>query len=117
MKEQSASIYFDDEPKISLNGQYEKMKPKRNTLAPEDHINSSAWQIDNLNKLMIKMDSNQEGVLSMILDIQKTYTEYLEQANKADKQNDKIRIQALRFEQDFHINNEERKQAITLLQE
>ena len=39
---------------------------------------------------MTEIDGNPEGVLAMILDMQKTYTEYLYQANKADKHYDKI---------------------------
>lgn len=34
---------------------------------------------------MTKIDSNSEGVISMILDKQKIYTNYLIQANKANK--------------------------------
>ena len=56
-------------------------------------------------------------VLSMILDIRKTYTEYLDQANEADNQRNQIRTHALGLEQDLHISNKEREQAVTLLQE
>lgn len=68
------------------------MKHRHNILALEDHHNPVAQKIDNLNKLMIEMDSNLEGVLSIILDMRKTYTEYFQQANKADKENNKIQI-------------------------
>lgn len=54
---------------------------------------------------MTKMDRKLGGVLSMILDIRKTYMEYLEQANKADEKKNKIEIQVLELEQDFHISN------------
>lgn len=70
--------------------QNEETKYSRSTLTPEDFDNSAAWQIDNLDKLMTEIDSNPEGVLSMILDIRKTYIEYFEQANEADKQYNKI---------------------------
>ena len=53
----------------------------------------------------------------MILDMRKTYTEYLNQANEADDQHNQFRTHALRLEQDLHINNEEREQAVMLLQE
>ena len=44
----------------------------------------------------------------MILDMRKTYTEYLDQANEADDQRDQFRTRALGLEQDLHISNEER---------
>ena len=47
---------------------------------------------------MTEIDRNPEGVLAMILNMQKMYTKYLNQANKVDKQNDKIRIRALGLE-------------------
>ncbi len=87
------------------------------SVIPEDHDNSVTWQTDNLDKLMTEIYSNQEGVLSKILDMRKTNTEYLEQANKADKQNDEIRTRALGLDQDLYISNKKREQAVTLLQE
>ena len=33
---------------------------------------------------MTEMDRDPDGVLSIILDMRKTYTEYLDQANEAD---------------------------------
>ena len=36
------------------------------------------------------MNRNLEEILAMILYMQKIYTEYFDQANKADKQHDKI---------------------------
>ena len=53
----------------------------------------------------------------MILDIQSIYIEYLDQVNKADKKRDKIHIRVLRLEQELHISNEKREQAIFLLQQ
>ncbi len=53
----------------------------------------------------------------MILDMRKTYTEYLDQANKADNQYDEIRTRALGLEQELHISNKEREQAVSLLQQ
>ena len=49
--------------------------------------------------------------------MQKIYTKYLNQANKADNQYDKIWVRALGLEQNLHVSNEERKQAVTHLQE
>ncbi len=63
------------------------------------------------------MNRDPNGVLSMIIDMQKIYTEYLDQANKADNQRDEIRMCALGLEQDLHVSNEESEQAVTLLQE
>ena len=63
------------------------------------------------------MNRNPEGVLAIIFDIQKIYMEYLDQANEADKQYVKIRIQKLDLEQDLYISNKENEQAVMLLQE
>ena len=45
------------------------------------------------------------------------YTKYLNKANKADKERDEIRTRALGLEQELHISNEEREQAVSLLQQ
>ena len=66
---------------------------------------------------MIEIDRDLDGVLSMILDMRKTYTEYFDQANKADDQRNQFRTCALGLEQDLHISNEEKEQVVTLLQE
>ena len=64
---------------------------------------------------MTEIDRDLDRLLSMILDMRKIYIEYLEQVNKANDQRDQIRTYALELEQDFHINNEEKEQAVTLL--
>ena len=53
----------------------------------------------------------------MILDMRSIYTEYLHEANEADKERDEIRTRALGLEQELHISNEEREQAVSLLQQ
>ena len=53
----------------------------------------------------------------MILDMRSIYTEYLHEANEADKERDEIRTRALGLEQELHISNEEREQAVFLLQQ
>ncbi len=63
------------------------------------------------------MDRDPDEISSMILNIRKTYTEYLNQVNEAGKQHDAIRICILGLEQDLHISNVEREEAVTLLQE
>ena len=65
---------------------------------------------------MTEIDRNPDGVLSMILDMRKIYTKYFDEANKADNQHNQIRTHALGLEQDLHINNKKRVQAVTLLQ-
>ncbi len=53
----------------------------------------------------------------MILDMQSIYTKYsLDQANKVDKEGNKIHIRVLGLEQELYISNEEREQAVSLLQ-
>ena len=51
----------------------------------------------------------------MILDMRSIYIKYLDKANKADKEHDEIHNCALGLEQELHISNEERKQAVSLL--
>lgn len=53
----------------------------------------------------------------MILDIQNIYTKYLDQANKADKNCDKIRTYALKLEQEFYISNKGKKFLVSLFQQ
>lgn len=65
---------------------------------------------------MTEIYKDSDRVLSMILDIQKTYIEYLNQTKIGDSSCDKIRMHALKLEQYLHINNKEREQNIILLQ-
>ncbi len=67
--------------------------------------------------LLTEINKDPDGVLTMILDMRKTYMEYLDQANKADNQGDKIRTRDLGLEQELYISNEEREQAVSLLQQ
>ena len=53
----------------------------------------------------------------MILDIQSIYTKYLNKANKANKKCDEIRTRKLGVEQELHIGNEEREQAVSFFQQ
>ena len=112
------SVHFEDELEKSPDPgrRHEETKRRRSALIQEDHDNSAAWQIDSREKLMTEIDRDPDGVLSMILDMRKTYTEYLDQANEADNQRNQIRMRALGLEQDLHISNEEREQAVMLLQ-
>lgn len=64
---------------------------------------------------MIEIDQDLDIILSIILDTQKTYIKYIDQAKKAYNQCDKIWIYIWVIEQDFHICNEEREHAISLL--
>ncbi len=96
----------------------EERKHRRTTLTEEDvRDNTTAWRIDSREKLLTEMNKDPDGVLTMILDMRKTYMEYLDQANKADNQRDKIRMRALGLEQELYISNEEKKQAVSLLQQ
>lgn len=60
------------------------------------------------------MDKDPNRVLLMILDMQKIYTKYFDQANKANNQRNHIQIYALRLKLDFHISNKKNEQIITL---
>lgn len=88
-----------------------------NKLIPgdHDHNNAAAWRIDNLDKLEAEMKHNPDGLLTMILEMRNAYNGYLQQASKADAQREQIRVTALELEQNLHISNGERAQAITLL--
>lgn len=46
-------------------------------LAQERDTNVTAWQIDSLERLLIEIEKDLKGILSMILDMQSIYTEYL----------------------------------------
>lgn len=52
----------------------------------------------------------------MILDMQSIYTTYLDQANKVDKEPNKIHTCTLRLKQGLHISNKEREQIVFLVQ-
>lgn len=113
------SVHFEDisEKSPEPDWRHEDTKRRRSTLAQEDHNNPAAWRIDSREKLLAEIDKDPDGVLSMILDMRSIYTEYLNQANEADKQRDQICTLALGLEQDLHISNDEREQAVTLLRE
>ena len=119
-KGRSASVHFDDEPENLPvpDWRNEERKHRRAMLAEENACdNTAAWRIDSREKLLTEMNKDPDGVLTMILDMRKTYTEYLDQANEADDQRDEIRTRALGLKQELHISNEEREQAVSLLQQ
>ena len=117
-KERSTSVHFEDETKISPEPDWrnKERKHRRATLAEEDRDNTAAWQIDSREKLLTEIDKDPDGILTMILDMRNIYTEYLNQANHANEQCKEIRIIALGLEQELQISNNERQEAITLLE-
>ncbi len=62
------------------------------------------------------MDKDPDGILTMILDMRNIYTEYLNQANHADEQCTEFRTIALGLEQELQISNNEKQEAIILLE-
>ena len=112
------NIYFDDvsEKSPEQDWRHKETKCRRITLAQEEHNNAAAWRIDSLERLLAEIEKDPEGVLSMILDMRSIYTEYLDQANEADKKCDEIRICALGLQQELHISNDKKEQAVSLLQ-
>ncbi len=114
-----ARVYFDDlsEKSPEQDWRHEGIKHRQSTLAQEEHTNVAAWRIDNLERLLAKIEKDPKGVLSMILDMQSIYTKYLDQANKADKERDDIHTCALGLEQELHMSNEEIEQTVSLLQQ
>lgn len=78
---------------------------------------TTALQIDNLERLLAKIENDFNKVISMILDMQNTYTGYLDQANKANKERNEICTYALALKQRLHISNKERAQAVSFLQQ
>ena len=117
-KKRSTSVHLDNETEIlpESDWQNEERKHRRATLAEEDCDNTAAWQIDSREKLLTEMDKDPDGVLTMILDMRNIYTKYLNQANHANKQCKEIRTIALGLEQELQISNNERQEAITLLE-
>lgn len=57
---------------------------------------------------MTEIHKNSNQILSKILDIRKTYTEYVNKANKTDHKYDKIRTSAPRPKQDLYISNKKK---------
>lgn len=105
------SVYFEDKLKKLLDPdwQHEEIKVRYSAFGLEKNNNSVACQIDSQEKLMTEIDKDSDKVLSKILDMRKTYIEYLDQMNKIDNQRDKIWTYALELKQDLHINNKEKK--------
>ncbi len=117
-KGQSASVHFDDEPENLPvpDWRNKERKHRRTTLVEEDCDNTVAWRIDSREKLLTEIDKDPDGVLTMILDMRIIYTEYLNQTNHADKQCKEIRTIVLGLEQELQISNNERQEAIILLE-
>ncbi len=117
-KRRSASVHFDDEPENLPvpDWQNKEHKHRRATLAEEDCDNTTTWRINSREKLLTEMDKDPDRVLTMILDMCNIYTEYLNQANHADEQCKEIRTIALGLEQELQISNNERQEAIILLE-
>lgn len=94
------SIYFEDKSEKSpdLDWRYKEIKHRNSALIQEDYNNSATWQINNQEKMMIEIYKDLDRILSMILDMRKSYKKYLDQANKIDNQYDQIQIRALRLE-------------------
>ena len=115
-----SNVHFDDvsEKSPEQDWRHEGTKCRRSTLAQEqEHNNAAAWQIDSLERLLAEIEKDPKGVLSMILDMWSIYTEYLNKANEADKKRDEICTHALGLKQKLYISNEEREQAVSLLQQ
>ena len=117
-KERSTSVHFEDELEKLPEPDWrnKERKYRSTTLTEEDHEKTAAWRIDRQEKLFTEMDRNADGVLKMILDMRTIYIEYLNQANNTDKQCNQIWTVALGLEQEFQISNNERTEAITLLE-
>ena len=112
------NVHFDDvsEKSLEQDWQHEGTKYKRSILAQEkEHKNAADWQIDSLEKLLVEIEKDDKGVLSIILDIRSIYPKYLNKANKANKKRDEIYTCALELEQEFYISNEEKEQPVSFL--
>lgn len=82
---------------------------KYNIFAYKNHNNSTVQQINSQGKLMTEMNKNPDKVLLMIIDMLKTYMEYLYHVNKANNYYHQIEIRTLKLEQDLYISNKERE--------
>ena len=115
-----SNVHFDDisEKSPEQDWQHEGTKCRRSIFAQkQEHNNAAAWQIDSLERLLAEIEKDPKRVLSMILDMRSIYTKYLNKANKADKKRDEICTRALGLEQELYINNKEKEQAVSLLQQ
>lgn len=72
-------------------------------------------QIDNLEKLLAKIEKDFKKVLSIILEIQSIYTKYLDKVNKVNNKHNKIYTRTLKLKVDFYINNKKSEQRISFL--
>ena len=114
----TSKVHFDDvsEKSPKQDWRHEGTKCRRSILAQEqEHNNAAAWQIDSLERLLAEIEKDPKGVLSMILDMRSIYTKYLNKANEANKKRDEIRTRVLELEQELHISNKEKKQAVFFL--
>ena len=59
-RQTSASGHFDNVPKKSpeQDWQYKDTKWRQSTLAQEEYTNTTAWQIDNLDKLLAETNKD-----------------------------------------------------------
>ncbi len=96
---------------------YEKTAPRQNILIQEEYINIIAWGINYLERLLVKIEKDPKGILSMILDMQNIYTKYLDQANKVDKEYNEICIYMLELEQELLISNKKREYIASFLEQ
>ena len=83
----------------------------------EEHKNATAQQIDNLEKLLAKIEKDSNKILFIIFNMWNIYIKYLGQANKLNKKYNEIHIWTLKLEQKLYISNYEKKQIISLLQQ
>ena len=79
MKEQFASVYFENElEKLpEPDWQNKERKYKCTTFAKKNYENTVAWQINNQEKLFTEINKNPNGVLKMIFDMRTIYTKYI----------------------------------------
>lgn len=65
------SVYFREEYRewSDFDMWYEEIKHRRYTLAERDYDHSTAWQVDNQEKLLFEMERDINRVLLMIHDI------------------------------------------------
>lgn len=62
------------------------------------YINTIAWHIHSLERLLVEIEKDLKRVLFVILDMQSIYIKYLDQTYKADKKHNKICSCILRLE-------------------
>ena len=86
-KRQSINVRYDNELKnlSKLYWQNKECKYRYAMLTEKDCDITATWQIDSRERLLIEINKDSNGILTIILDMRNIYIKYLNQANYTNK--------------------------------